>query len=148
MTRPLLDQLSRRIANSYCCPVDAVRSCVLPWEVETVTHDADADLYLRTICCFDNGILALELVRTVANVYQFSRLNAFLTRLACPKHLSRRKTTVMPQEVEKVGLLWISYLQDTAGQSNAPSDKLWQFGTVNAWFHDAFNVDCELDDAV
>ncbi len=28
---------------------------------ETVTHDGEADLYLRAICCFDNGILALEL---------------------------------------------------------------------------------------
>ena len=35
--------------------------CATLEKLEIVTHDAEAHLYLRAICCFDDGLLALEL---------------------------------------------------------------------------------------
>ena len=65
-------------------------------KLETVTHDGKAHLYLRTICCFNNGILALELSgERRQSGYQFSILHAFgASKMA----FSQRKAIKMPRK--------------------------------------------------
>ena len=78
---------------------------------ETVTHDGEADLYLRAICCFDNGILALELSgeRERISVFLASRVRRVQNRI------STTKGSCSASGRSEIDLLRVSYLQDTAG---------------------------------
>jgi hypothetical protein len=76
-----LDVLRIHVAILWNC-ISTVRYYLSKFE--TVTHDAEAHLYLRTICCFYNGVLALELSGERARSGKC--VSAFLaSRVSCVK---------------------------------------------------------------
>ena len=64
---------------------------------ETVTHEAEAHLYLRTICCFNNSVLALELS---GERHQADVSFPFFMRLAHQKwHFHNERRLKYPRKV-------------------------------------------------